>query len=342
MTQTSVNECYKTGIMRVTVTAPRPGARPGGRATVVHVQEGSSRGGSNHSSTRSMTPLDLEDDDDMFQSDDDTVDHSGPANLLTKTIGITCRFISDRRTDRSACLPSPILARSWATAQEDIEDSAVPLPSLQKSRKELTDSEVSMYEFLVRYRIPTAVSNHLLNMLRDDRFDSMDLRFKSIESYHMLVFMEAKFGIRRVELTAPVDGNQEVIFWHRSLWDIVSSILSDPGMCQHVVYNFQPDTHCGDRIFSSFMGAKWMETASTLMREKYPECTVVSVILGSDGTRIKNRLGAHPIYITLGNLRLEFRQGASGWNLAGCVPDRVRSSAPKQSDLSYARRTRQI
>ena len=275
---------------------------------------------------------------------EDDHEESGLDNHLSQTIWTTCKFHGSRAQPRSAeDLPEPIPSKSWPSMDHNVVRvvSGSQTDARDRSGK-LSESEVSLYEFIVRFRIPTAVANCLLKLIRDERFDSADLRFKSIETYHMHVFLEAKFGIRRVEMTAPEDGQQEVVFWHRSLWDIVSGILEDPSMHQHLTYNFETETNGTERVYSSFMGAKWMEAASALVRDTYPDCTTLAVVMGSDGTRIKNRLGAHPIYITLGNLSLEFRQGKDGWNLAGCVPERKRSIAPKQSDLQYSRRTRQI
>jgi len=349
MQHTMVNECYRSEVMRVTVHPPRPGTRPGAHVTMKAVTTSNS----DHNNSGSA----LSEDDDISEScnqetqsqqrsqspspllhsdSEDTIRGTPLSQAMYQTCRLNKSIVQDLRRNRP--LPSSLQSLSWISAV-DLEYAT---PGSKRNAHCLNESEVSVYEFLVRHRIPTAVANQLLAMLQDDRFDVLDLRFRSLETYHMQVFMEAKYGIRRVDLHVPMDGDQEVVFWHRSLWDIVTSILGDPGMCASIQYDFQPDSAGEERIYSTFMGGKWMETASTLIRDQYPDCTVIPVIMGSDGTRIKSRLGAHPIYITLGNLSLKFRQGKNGWNLAGCVPDRIRSLAPKQSDLLYTRRTRQI
>jgi len=138
----------------VTISAPRPGARPGGRAmmqVVTHPQsdteDNMSVGSMAASSPRS-------------QHFEDDHEESGLGNHLSQTIWTTCKFHGSRAQPRSAeDLPEPIPSKSWPSMDHNVVRvvSGSQTDARDRSTK-LSESEVSLYEFIVRFRIPTAVA----------------------------------------------------------------------------------------------------------------------------------------------------------------------------------------
>jgi hypothetical protein len=51
-----------------------------------------------------------------------------------------------------------------------------------------------------------------------------------------------------------------------------------------------------------------------------PDVTVIGLLMASDGTAIKKRQGAHPVYISIGNLSPRVRASPHGWRVAGFLP----------------------
>ena len=78
------------------------------------------------------------------------------------------------------------------------------------------------------------------------------------------------------------------------------------------------------------------------------DVTVIGILLASDGTSIKKRQGAHPFYVSIGNLSPRVRASPHGWRVAGFLPrlDKEKMSAvnggQQVQQFTLQRRRRQM
>ena len=214
-----------------------------------------------------------------------------------------------------------------------------------------SSSEFAIYQYLVATRTSVHNSNMLLRIIKDPAFNPLAIRYKSVESLHSRMALANEYGISFADLHENIDGDQRVDYYFRESVDVSNELMLCHAIFAQCTTVFSPtyDPVSKERTYSEFMGAGWAEHADAALN--MPGRFACPFALGSDGTQIKNRDSAHPIYFSILWASNALRQSHLCWRLLGFVPvldhDRmftVDSSGRKKKASSFeiARRERQL
>ena len=214
----------------------------------------------------------------------------------------------------------------------------------------LSATEMALFSFIQKHNLTHAQADDLLKLVRSPEFEPLTVRYKTLKTFHEKAYVLQALQIHMANLhDTDIDGVNDGVLWYRDAVDIVIQMLEDPSLAPHIIWGCVPeyDAETGDRVYTSFANARWMEAAYAEFAHD-PEVCIVSVVMASDGTSIKKRMGAHPFYISISNITAAFRRSLKAWKLAAFKPDMKRDRMKRGADgilpskFVHARRCRQV
>ena len=89
------------------------------------------------------------------------------------------------------------------------------------------------------------------------------------------------------------------------LWDTVQDLLNDGEHSEYAVFSYSETSLAGNRSVSELWTADWWK----LEQERLPaHSSILAIIFYIDETNVNFQgRNVHPVYITLGNLHVEYR-----------------------------------
>jgi hypothetical protein len=178
----------------------------------------------------------------------------------------------------------------------------------------------------------------VLNLTREQ----LDLLRKEIPKFHKSMDIANARAIERLEVRAvaklgiqeyvldmsDVDasrfkirgGGDKFMVFQKEFWSVVQSILKEVTNPEtDLVWEYTPRFNAaGQRCFKEVYEAKWMETMQGLVGPGKP---ILAIIVASDETNITLRgRNEHPVYISLGNIRVDLRTDARFKRLLAFLP----------------------
>jgi len=146
-----------------------------------------------------------------------------------------------------------------------------------------SNGEFAIYQYLVATRTSHKNAHTLLRIVTHPNFDSMALRFRSIEAYHCRVDALQQDGMLYQNMHEAIDGDQIVEFFFRQSVDVAKEIVSCATSRKHCTWTFTPtfEPTSGERTYGEFMAACWAELIEKAvgMQGRF----ICPFILGSDG-----------------------------------------------------------
>ena len=96
------------------------------------------------------------------------------------------------------------------------------------------------------------------------------------------------------------------------LWDTVQDLLNDGEHSEYAVFSYSETNVAGNRSVSELWTADWWK----LEQERLPaHSSILAIIFYIDETNVNFQgRNVHPVYITLGNLLVEYRFFKNFWN----------------------------
>ena len=89
------------------------------------------------------------------------------------------------------------------------------------------------------------------------------------------------------------------------LWDTLQDLLDDGEHAEYAVFNYTPEYRGSARVISELWSADWWKDEQAKLP---PYSSILAVIFYVDETNVTFQgRNVHPIYVTLGNLHVEYR-----------------------------------
>lgn len=147
----------------------------------------------------------------------------------------------------------------------------------------------------------------------------------------------AKGTMHSEDMSLPMDGGQDVTFNWRCPRHVVLQILQDHRLAGRLyLYAVEGRDSEGRAIWGpANMSMKWRQDQAM-----WPGTCLAQVIIGSDATVIRKRLGIHPIILSLANIPEWLRAFPDFWQLVGLIPPLRREDGNYQNRLEFQRRER--
>jgi len=224
-------------------------------------------------------------------------------------------------------------------ARDDMRVS--PARSVSPHLVDLSWTEANVYKFIAESGLAQKHANMLLRMLKDIRFNPLDMQYTAIDSYHRRIAAQQD-GILHLDLTRPAaDGDNELVLWYRDPWLITKAALQDSEKLAHMTLHCEPEFDAsGNRLFGSFRGSWWLQIHQ---EQVGPDVTIVGILLGADGFD-NGGLSGHPGYMHLLNCTEDVRGSPDYWWLVAMIPlvQKECLVGTWASDFGLQRRKRQV
>jgi hypothetical protein len=201
----------------------------------------------------------------------------------------------------------------------------------------LTWSDMNIYRFIMDAGLTTADAGRLLKVITDVRFHPLHVSYSSLASYNRAMSLESA-GLRLLDLTKPrFDGQDKVMFWYRSVWEMITDWLKTPEILNRMSLSYAPRySRDGLRLFVDFASSHWLQSVYAKFDD--PAVTVIGIIIGSDAY-LKHKRRGHPIYMTVANLPEDMIQSENHWKVIGCFPQ---TKHIPMSKFAHKRRESQV
>ena len=227
------------------------------------------------------------------------------------------------RTRRADSTQSPrpewVQPATWHPTDDALKN--VEITKVADDRVFVSSSETAVFQFCVRHHLGVKACNELLAILRHTAFDPSTIQYANIETWHKQMDFLNKHGIHYANMRDDtIDGAQDVHFYYRPAWDIIVDLLASSRLAQYLQFGYHPqyNAETGEQEYSEFLSADWMKWAADLFSDI--TLTILAVFVGSDGTQVKNRGSAHPVYLSLGNFMDWYCLTGEAWKTAALVP----------------------
>ena len=218
---------------------------------------------------------------------------------------------------------------------------------------DLNESERAVYAYLVTSGTTVNAARNMLQTIQDPAFLPSDLRFASLSSMHFRMYMSQEYSLFESDLHRDGDGNQDVRLWYRKAGESLHQMVKSKRWGPHIQWHFEKTfNEEGHRTYTSLNSSLWMENVTGQKQRDLPHwdtgVSILGVLIGSDGTCIKKRLGGRPLYVSIGNIATAERAKPAAWRFLGWIPeiDETKmdgySSTSKAHKWRYQRRCRQI
>lgn len=233
--------------------------------------------------------------------------------------------------NRSPCLwldstvPGGGRARGLSEAHAVLSEQVLPG---RGSTRTLNVSESLVHQFISQHKLTTTQIDGFLSFVHNSSVVASDIVFHTAVRCKTRVFSTLANSLQTKLLYESssdwqMDGTNNMTMWFRPVMDILALMVSAPKYACHMDWSFSRtvDPASGHRLYTKLTDCMWFEGVTA-----HIQCTmgsqihVVPVVAGSDGTQIRKRAGAHPVYISIGSLHGDQRRRTDSWILAGFVP----------------------
>ena len=143
---------------------------------------------------------------------------------------------------------------------------------------------------------------------------------------HYRMYLAQEYDWHFSNMHRPGDGNQELQLWFRKAGEALHQMVKSKRWGTHMTWHYAPSfNNQGDRTFSSFNDSRWLENVTAQKAIELPHwdnsISILGVLIGSDGTSIKKRMGGRPLYVCIGNISRDQRAKPTAWRFLGWIPD---------------------
>jgi hypothetical protein len=248
-----------------------------------------------------------------------------PALMATRMCGEASWAAPPTRAPLCTPWLAPQHARRCALLQSPGSTHAThnPPPTQHGARPSLLNvwnsrSEMEVVGWILRQGISQVPANELLKLLRTPGFNATTLQTSTVAP--LLARLDAAFGgspVRELDLHIPEDHDQKVVFYWRDPMECILELLRDPLLSGKLYLFYHPRfTADGQQRTGPANGSLWWQLHQ-IMNPQNPICAVITA---SDATKALNRLGIHPIILSLANIPEWIRGLPRFWKLVGIVP----------------------
>ena len=223
-----------------------------------------------------------------------------------------------------------VLTPAPFSVQEGTNKGQGVLPTTSRAEWELLRVFLSCH-------VSADTAGHILRLLQTPGFNAADVRARTFATLVKCLDERADGTLQSENMGIPMDGEQEVVFYWRCPRQAVLEILQDNRLADRLYLYAARILDAQGRavVGPANTGQKWMQDQAIL-----PGTCLAQVVIGSDGTIIRKRLGIHPIILCLANVPEWLRAFPAFWHLVGLIPTLRRSDGRYADPTQFRRRKR--
>jgi len=175
------------------------------------------------------------------------------------------------------------------------------------------------------------------------------LRFRNMRSLSLAVRRHyVPEGVKGINFHEPLDGHQNVMFYHRDLLPLIKRLLSRPTFAKgggtYTRFRLVKDRE-GIRIIGAYNTGDWYEFAHVLAQKKGKgePVSVLPLLCSTDATVARKNMPVYVFLVSIGCLSDRHRSEPGNWLMVACLPhynDQAARNAhrPDTGPRSIARR----
>lgn len=175
------------------------------------------------------------------------------------------------------------------------------------------------------------------------------LRYRNVRSLSLAVRRHyVPEGVKGINFHEPLDGHQNLMFYHRDLLPLIKRLLSRPTFANNTYTRFRlVRDREGIRIIGAFNTGDWYEFAHVVAQKKGgggpSPVTVVPLLCSTDATVARKNMPVYVFLVSIGCLGDRHRSEPGNWLMVACLPhynDQAAKNAhrPDRGPLSIPRR----
>ncbi len=155
-------------------------------------------------------------------------------------------------------------------------------------------------------------------------YRSRKLRFSNIRSLSLAVRNQyVPEGVTGINFHEPLDGKQNIMFYHRALLPCIKRLLSRPDYAMSLYTRFKlvRDTD-GVRVIGAFNTGDWYEFAHVTAQTKGDGSPVMvnPILCSTDVTVARKNLPVYPFFLACGCIGDRHLSEPSSWLMVACLP----------------------
>jgi len=186
-------------------------------------------------------------------------------------------------------------------AEDSADDVRVDLerPSQKRSVADsvLNFSQLRVLELRQCFKLTRGVSNGILEMVQDPRFDPSELGTTKVQRLERALLREHGGKVTEYDFHIPEDGKQDLKMYLLCIRQVAEDIFSDPAFKDALILTFTPTfDENGNRTFGSAMGGVWAQFAVRALIDG--QDVLLALVIFIDATYLKVSLSVKPIYGT--------------------------------------------
>jgi hypothetical protein len=195
-------------------------------------------------------------------------------------------------------VPSAISDQAEDSA-DDVSIVRVDLerPSQKRSVADsvLNFSQLRVLELRQCFKLTRGVSNGILEMVQDPRFDPSELGTTKVQRLERALLREYGGKVTEYDFHTPEDGKQDLKMYLLCIRQVAEEIFSDPAFKDALILTFTPTfDENGNRTFGSAMGGVWAQFAVRALIDG--QDVLLALVIFIDATYLKVNLTVKPIY----------------------------------------------
>ena len=199
-------------------------------------------------------------------------------------------------------------------------------------RAGLNNSERLLYGVCTDLKLSARDASSIFKLMQNPNFRSQDVRRTDVAGINRTIITEHRQSATlECNLHTPVDGANELIFYHKNIVDCVSELCAVQELVDTM--SFAPDDlePGSEAIHGHFRNGGWWRTMANVISD----AQLIPVILYSDKTFFQNTT-SYPIYVTIGNIDDFWRLRCVAWRMVGLIPlyDKEKVSGLRDADVA--------